>query len=116
MAAIPSIWLCRKLRQVVEAGPCRRIMYLPTVAWLTFIPSPYRKLKIERIGDVFRRGSAAQRSRQNVAVRDALARPCLRKDEFWSDCSKRYRPSKCGAGVPPRTRSCDRDIPAESFR
>jgi len=37
IAAIPSIWLCKKIHRVGEAGHCRRIIYLPTVAWLTSI-------------------------------------------------------------------------------
>jgi hypothetical protein len=39
IAAMSVRWLCRKLRQVGEGTLGRHGMYLPTVAWLTLMPS-----------------------------------------------------------------------------
>ena len=38
-ATVSPMWLRRKLRQVGEGTAGRHGMYLPTVAWLTTIPS-----------------------------------------------------------------------------
>src|ERR1700736_3997098 len=39
IAAMSVRWFCRKLRQVGEGSLGRHGMYLPTVAWLTSMPS-----------------------------------------------------------------------------
>src|SRR6266568_2783741 len=39
IAAMSVRWLCRKLRQVGEGTLGRHGRYLPTVAWLTLMPS-----------------------------------------------------------------------------